>query len=376
MSAAHDDWPSGFAAATCPRALGGAVSDFVKGSIGLSTFNFVPVLERPTTPDDMLAWSSERSLEPRLFADAIRVANDEFGAVDVLSRRFPRVLDTFVHLGGPAAVRRTRTFNEVWRPLRNERQLVLFLRSREVGPLGLVSVGRRERERPFSEEDRDRLEALREPIVRSLLAIRALEPSASGDVLALLASGLNVAAFVFDSRGRIIWLSDEALLRLEAEAVQWGATCCLTESSVLLAELRDLARRAIADPLGALREGHGVQGSTVRSSERLLLRTLVPQSSQGPLVLIALQAACGRCRGRDVAREATALGLAPREAEVAQLFAEGFSAVNIAGRLGKSPETVRKQIASTYRKLGVFNKAELALALYGRHGLSSTEKAR
>lgn len=55
--------------------------------------------------------------------------------------------------------------------------------------------------------------------------------------------------------------------------------------------------------------------------------------------------------------------LSPREREVAGRYAGGEDHARIASSLGLSPVTVRNQIQSVYRKLGINNKAELVMRL-------------
>lgn len=55
--------------------------------------------------------------------------------------------------------------------------------------------------------------------------------------------------------------------------------------------------------------------------------------------------------------------LGPREAEVLERYANGQSYREIALQLGKSPATVRNQLAQIYRKFGVHNKVELLQAM-------------
>lgn len=55
--------------------------------------------------------------------------------------------------------------------------------------------------------------------------------------------------------------------------------------------------------------------------------------------------------------------LTPREAEVARCFATGRDYKSIGALLGISPNTVRAQLSSVYRKLGINDKAMLAAAL-------------
>jgi DNA-binding NarL/FixJ family response regulator len=63
--------------------------------------------------------------------------------------------------------------------------------------------------------------------------------------------------------------------------------------------------------------------------------------------------ATGRCCDR----------LSQREWEIARLLVDGCTNVNIAARCGVSPNTVRTLMRRLYRKLGVFNRAELVRAV-------------
>lgn len=55
--------------------------------------------------------------------------------------------------------------------------------------------------------------------------------------------------------------------------------------------------------------------------------------------------------------------LTPREQEVARLFVAGNTHKAVAQQLGRSPNTVRSQLASIYQKLGLRDKAMLAIWL-------------
>jgi DNA-binding NarL/FixJ family response regulator len=54
--------------------------------------------------------------------------------------------------------------------------------------------------------------------------------------------------------------------------------------------------------------------------------------------------------------------LTPREHDVVVLLSQGYTVEQAAGSLGISTETVRGYIKSIYQKLGISNRAELALA--------------
>jgi DNA-binding CsgD family transcriptional regulator len=56
--------------------------------------------------------------------------------------------------------------------------------------------------------------------------------------------------------------------------------------------------------------------------------------------------------------------LSEAEREVAAVAAEGFQSLQIAATLGKSVHTVRRQLESMYRRLGVGNRTELAALIH------------
>lgn len=55
--------------------------------------------------------------------------------------------------------------------------------------------------------------------------------------------------------------------------------------------------------------------------------------------------------------------LSPRETEVLDMIARGLTNAQIATRLGLSVHGVKFHLASVYRKLGVANRTEAAVAL-------------
>lgn len=55
--------------------------------------------------------------------------------------------------------------------------------------------------------------------------------------------------------------------------------------------------------------------------------------------------------------------LTSREHEVARLAGDGFQPIQIAAHLGTSVNTVRRQLESIYKKLGIGNRAELAIVV-------------
>lgn len=67
--------------------------------------------------------------------------------------------------------------------------------------------------------------------------------------------------------------------------------------------------------------------------------------------------------------EVAPAALGAREAEAARLYAEGLSARQVAGRLGRAHGTVRNQIAAAYRKTGCRDRVSLGRALRAGRGL-------
>ena len=54
--------------------------------------------------------------------------------------------------------------------------------------------------------------------------------------------------------------------------------------------------------------------------------------------------------------------LSPRETEVLQMTSEGLTNVQIAGRMNVTVHAVKFHLSSVYRKLGVSNRTEAAVA--------------
>lgn len=62
--------------------------------------------------------------------------------------------------------------------------------------------------------------------------------------------------------------------------------------------------------------------------------------------------------------------LSPRQQEVLELLADGFSAYTIAQTLGLSPPTVRNHISATLRRLDCHSQLEAVAVARRRHLLS------
>lgn len=70
--------------------------------------------------------------------------------------------------------------------------------------------------------------------------------------------------------------------------------------------------------------------------------------------------------GMDI-EQAGIKSLTSREREIITFLAEGFSAKQVAGRLGLSETTVHRDSRSIFRKLGVADRFELIIFAYRRN---------
>jgi DNA-binding CsgD family transcriptional regulator len=69
----------------------------------------------------------------------------------------------------------------------------------------------------------------------------------------------------------------------------------------------------------------------------------------------------GGATRRTAARKGGVVKLTPAEAAVVAEVARGLSNAEIAGKLGKSVGTIKNQLSSVYRKLGVNNRVRLIM---------------
>jgi DNA-binding CsgD family transcriptional regulator len=101
-------------------------------------------------------------------------------------------------------------------------------------------------------------------------------------------------------------------------------------------------------PMGAIQLGR--TGSEFDARSVSVLRDALPILALGDAI-------------RDGDRPRADPILTPREREIVEYAALGFTAKEIATACGNAPNTVRNQLARLYRKLGVANRAELVAVL-------------
>ena len=186
-------------------------------------------------------------------------------------------------------------------------------------------------------------------------ATRALDLES---LLAALEATIPLCAALFDTEGRLLWLSRAAAARFDL------LTSRLNESLVATGNLRALdALREEARPAGLTPNAtHGEV--PLKEGEVLHTRACSTSTSSDPLVLVYIEP-----ENQPVLMtkyEVISLGLPPRVAESAILAARGYSNAEIANTMGVSPATSATYLKRAFRKLGVHSRAELAFFLVSR----------
>jgi len=356
-------------AAQSTSAMGATLAEFASREIGLSSFSFLRQGGSVITPDDLFLLNSresgrvarervlgilpaiDRELEPfaRFFASPERSFD--------IAGRWPREV-----------VLRSEVYNELWRRIGVEQQLVGPLGNSAVA-LGFCCVARSARERPFTEDDLATFEQLRLTTERSLLATARLGAGKLEETLAVLAKAEPAAWFLFDPAGELLWLTDEAAARLARDVARVGGSYAIRDGEALGA-LRawvraDARRHADGLPCRAPPTGLAAPGEafTVRRFE------LRPGRSH---VLVGFAAARhpaipddaeARAAGQ-AERAGEARGLTPRQIEVLALVATGRSNKAVAGRLGCEEGTVEFHVTRLLAAFGCESRAQLIARLW------------
>ncbi len=333
-------------------AVAAAASAEAQDLIGCSAFSFLSVSGPVVTREDAYFLNGRESAD-RLFdkvsailpvvdRDVIPFASAltwEMKSVDIAAI-MPREV-----------MRRSVAYNELWRPLGVERQLIGFFGSR---PGSFLCAARAEGERPFTEEDLAAFEGIRSRVDRAMLRARQFAAGVSEQALAVLSGVMGAPALLFDEAGRLIWLTDEARVRFAHEELPVGGAYTILRS-------------AAVDELGAMvRAGLRAPSTqpfrTTRSGEQVILRRLDPRLGP-PLFLVtwARPAAGGgipdampRAKGL-----AARFGLTPRQTSVVARVARGCSNKEIAAELGCAEVTVEFHVTALLEKMGSRNRAEL-----------------
>jgi DNA-binding CsgD family transcriptional regulator len=241
----------------------------------------------------------------------------------------------------PRALHRLELYQETYRPLGVEDQLVLGLPG-EVLVAIVLSRGRP----TFEDRDRDLLELVRPHLAEMYSQLRERER------VAQLLSGLEdrlelsgAAVIQVDPQGRLAHASAYAIELLSAHLAA-----------------RVQVGRPLPEPLRASLAGDRRPLTLTGPRGRLVLRRL-PSSAGAAWHSLLLE------EQRPAAPTTAALrslGLSEREAQVARLVALGKRNVQVAHELGIREGTVRKHLERVYRTVGVGTRAELVARVLSR----------
>jgi DNA-binding CsgD family transcriptional regulator len=256
---------------------------------------------------------------------------------------------------------RLELYQRLWRPLAVERQLVGFLGTAAV-PMGFVCAARSVRERAFTARERTAFAELRAALERDLVARARLGNGPLDDTLAALARAAPAPQLLFDARGGLLWLSDEARTRLSLEAA-WVGESLVVGRSRALEQLRAWVRaEARAGEAGA--SGLEQPSATILGGSLVLRRFEVRPGRV--LYLVAAEArapAAGPGSRPDLERArrlGRAHGLTLRQAEVLAHVAVGMSNRAIATALGCAEKTVEVHVTTILARIRRPNRAAVA----------------
>jgi len=350
------------AGATSVHEIGRLVMDAAGRLIGFSSAQFAPLSGETGVEDGAIYHCEVGPNEVHLerFVETFPLMQKEILSLAELLAREGRSCNLEQRLS-PREYRATRVYNEYMRPFRVEREIVVAMGDTRQ-PLGFICTSRSAREKEFTSKALVMLERIRDRAERALLALRTSGGTAEDiqEILFALDAGLPVASVLFDAAGHLLWLSQEAVIRLELVSGFLGSTRMIVRNDQLEA-LRKIAVVAAASPATTVAGPYPQARQVLRPAERMTVRVLSRQG-EPPTVLIsileALPAPFRREPGRTICP-----GLTTRENEVTLLAAQGYSVVNIAARLNIAEATVKTHLKRIYRKLDVCSRAELTWKL-------------
>jgi DNA-binding CsgD family transcriptional regulator len=343
-------------------AIGAVVSDAAARSVGISAFSLLRVSGPVVTASDVCGTNSrespERTRELLLHALAAIPPPPELrpfgspasagGVLDV-SAQLPR-----------DALERSDLYQRLWRPLAVERQLIGFLGTPEV-PLGFVCAARSAHESPFTGRELAAFAEIRASVQREIVARDRVGSGPLEDALTVLARAAPAAQLLFDERGALLWLSDEARTRLSLEAAWVGASLAVGRSGAVEQVAAWVRAEARAGGAGAALER---PPATVLGGPLVLRRFDVRPGRALYLVAVAGGAPPATAGSQvDVERArrlARAHRLTLRQAEVLAHVAVGMSNRAIAAALGCAEKTVEVHLTTILARVRRPNRAALA----------------
>lgn len=257
------------------------------------------------------------------------ILEKDVGMIEAYRPRQGHVFNQNKALDGPGGWQTKPAYNEFLRPHRIDRQMCAYICDGDL-VLSVLSLSHT-RKRIFNEDEERQLERITAPTERAIRSLLHAGNHAAGpnQIAATLEEGLPVAACLFDQQARLQWISKPAVSRLGMRSARVSGALLLGGDHQPLELMRGLVRRALAAPDGALYPDQGLERALLRPGERLALRRLPAAPGHGPMVLAAIAQGPAPAALRSPGSQQ----LTPREREVARLAAEGYTMLNIAGRL-------------------------------------------
>jgi DNA-binding CsgD family transcriptional regulator len=291
-------------------------------------------------------------LTPSGFAGTQRVDDDVHDLGDEHADIVWRVL---MAPGRDADVIRSSRASEAlprWRSLLPDSHVVpgssdlLFLQLREGDqPLGVIGAARCASEKPFNQDDRERLESIGGAVSNMIALQQKCDELQRREVVTRAIQGIAGAYCVVDEdRRRMVWASSMGDAIPEDEI--WAHERQIVE--IVERSSRPAAANAPTHPYPSLAFGHVVK-----------------------VVDLGAQPIFGseRCSAIALAAPGAFGALSPREMQIARLLLAGYTTINAAAILSVSENTVRTYVRRLYRKLNVVSRADLARECASNYGL-------
>jgi hypothetical protein len=229
---------------------------------------------------------------------------------------------------GCAQLQKAQVFNELWRPYRLEHQ-VLALLGESNNPGGFICVTRERLTDTFATGEIEIIDSVRALLEQTYYRIHCKTLAWLPVALRLLEPEIRSACAIFDSSGKLLWLSEAAWEILAQPGVKLAGVRILTESSAQLEEWRNAAL--------------GLPSRSLLASSRSALEVRsLPLGQAERLILVR----AGRTEEMAL-RHLQDRGLSRREAQVALQIARGLTTEGAALELGVSIETLRTHLKST-----------------------------
>jgi DNA-binding CsgD family transcriptional regulator len=349
--------------ATTVSEIGRLAMDAAQRSIGYSSGQFAPLANDPRAADGAVYRCSVGPVEAHLqrFIEIFPDMERELLSLSALFALDNRSCN-LQHLLSERAYRNTRVYNEYMRPFRVEREIVAALGTPRQ-PLGFIASSRSAAEPGFSDGEQRTLESIRDCTERAIQGLQATR-YATGDlqrILSAIEHGLPMASLLFDDQGHLLWLSQEAVLRLGLISGSIGSTRIVSRNSQLDA-LRSIAAWTARDPARALACRQRWPTDLLAPGEDLIVR-VISHPCEPVYILLSIVTQQTAPSERTSLQTLRGLGLAAREAEVAQLAAQGYSVTDMAARLNIKQSTVQSHLRHIYHKLSVSSRVELTWKL-------------